>query len=146
MKTKLALAITVLALTSQAAIINVTHHDANLLEFYSGNTTPTAENYFFISGQGQGQSLVDITATPSGNDVLYNVFWVTSTYQITDTFTLTVNGPVGFSGNHHEFRPLAGRWFFTYDNPNPVQNQVPDGGNVLVGLGAALLGVWRFKR
>lgn len=134
------------ALSANAAIINVTYHDANTLEFFSGDTTPAAENYFFVVGSGGGQSLADITATPSGNDVNYSVYWANAAYQINDTFVLTTSGPVGFSGSHHEYRPLVGRWFFTYDNPNPVQSQVPDGGSALIALGAALLGLWRIRR
>lgn len=149
MKTKLALTITALALTSQANILYITEHNWNVLEFYVSPPDPgqAREVYFGITGTGLEQSLADVRQYLGIDGVNLGVLWINYSYTLNDNFVLTPNGPVGFDGTWAEYHPMTGNWLFRYENPvGIIPPQVPDNGGMLITLGAAMLGVWRFKR
>lgn len=149
MKTQLALAITACTLASQANILHITEHNWNVLEFYVTPPNPgqAREVYFGITGTGLEQSLADVRQYLGIAGVNIDVLWINYSYTLNDNFILTPSGPVGFDGTWAEYHPLTGAWLVRYENPvGIIPPQVPDNGSTLIGLGVALVGLWRLER
>jgi hypothetical protein len=150
MKTNIAIAaLAACTLTSQANILHITEHNYSVLEFYVSPPNPgqAREVYFGITGTGLEQSLADVRQYLGIDGVNVGVLWINYSYTQSDDFVLTSGGPVGFGGTSATYQPITGNWLFRYENPvGIIPPQVPDNGGTLIGLGAALLGLWRLSR
>lgn len=151
MKTKLALAITALALNAQAVTINISHHDYNKLVFDIRNTDVLGgDRVTQVTGNIPYVTYADVSAfAMPGRVVAISVNWQAGNLNVTDSFAsapFRLTFP-DFEGSSYQLlEPHVWQW--TYTRPGaPIDTSViPDNGSVLAALGAALLGVWRLKR
>jgi len=149
MKTKLALAFSAIALSSQAVTISITHHDLTRLSFVVGDrSTPGFASLRDDAQQGALTSIAGISAYDVGDgEFQVSVAWTTPALTQNDTFRI----PIGhitfpdFDGASYQYLLDTYEWEWTYLAPVPGEG-IPDGGVTLTMLGAGLLGLWRLKR
>lgn len=149
MKTKLTLALAACTLSSQAVNISITHHDLTRLSFVVGDrSTPGFASLHDEITQGLSTSIAGISAYDvSAGEFQVSIAWITPALTQNDTFRI----PVGhimfptFDGASYQLLLDTYEWEWTYLAPVPGEG-VPDGGSALIGLGVALVGLWRIKR